>query len=291
MQLRRRGFTLIELLVVIAIIAVLIGLLLPAVQKVREAANRMKCSNNLKQLTLAVTGLADQYDGLLPPGLGLYPSNMSAVKNGSGGCLFHMLPFMEQGNAYKLSMTPANPDPDGRNGGLLCYSQWNAQSISVKSYICPADPTAAGHANSITSYAYNGQIFGLAYNGWGQGSKRYPSSISDGTSNTIFFSEKEVDSYGSPNWAPSGGQNYWPDWGPSIASPEAGEQLKGNAAIFQVQPKPGQGDGNRANTGHPGGINAAMGDGSVRFVSQNVSPPTWWAALTPDGNEVLSNDW
>ena len=290
---RWRGFTLIELLVVIAIIAVLIGLLLPAVQKVREAAARIKCGNNLKPMSIAVIALADQYEGLMPPGLGLYPSNFSSANNGSGGCFFHMLPSIEGGNAYKKSLgTAASPDPDGRNGGLLCFSQWNAQSVSIKSYICPSDPTTSSHAGqSVTSYGYNGQIFGLAYNTWGQGSKRYPTHISDGTSNTIFFTEKEVEYYQSPNWAPSGGLNYWPDWGPSIASPEDNRQLTGPASIFQVRPLPNQVDGNRANSPHAGGINAALGDGSVRFVAEGIDPNTWWSALTPNGGEVMNADW
>src|SRR5439155_1454005 len=114
---RWRGFTLIELLVVIAIIAILIGLLVPAVQKVREAAARIKCANNLKQMSLATINCSDTYDGKMPPDYGDYsaqdPTNSS--QDGNGSLFFHILPYIEQENLYKAGYVgpPPAPGADG----------------------------------------------------------------------------------------------------------------------------------------------------------------------------------
>jgi prepilin-type N-terminal cleavage/methylation domain-containing protein/prepilin-type processing-associated H-X9-DG protein len=335
-MLRRwRGFTLIELLVVIAIIAILVGLLLPAVQKVREAAARIQCQNNLKQISLATIHCADTNGQILPPGLGLYPPRLGVQNNGEGGLLVHILPYLEQQNLYNellVTNPPWMPLGDDRNydptytqtwnPSLIymkpTYSQWNPslQGTLVKTYICPMDHTAppatsAGGvwAQSVTSYAYNGNVFGINYQwGWGQGCMRFPAGVTDGTSNTVFFTEKEVACYGNGSvWAPDNGLNYWPDWGPVIASVEGG-QPTGPAAMFVVQPKSSSGStlgcsnawgqtngacctGNTAASPHPGGINVGLGDGSVRFVAQAISSVTWWAALTPAAGDQLGGDW
>src|SRR4051812_35556558 len=105
---RRPAFTLIELLVVIAIIAILIGLLLPAVQKIREAANRMKCTNNIKQMSLGTINAADTNQGNLPPSVGLWPGpGTPSAGQSDGGLHLHILPYIEQDNLYKASsVTP-----------------------------------------------------------------------------------------------------------------------------------------------------------------------------------------
>src|SRR3954464_15715325 len=136
---RRRAFTLIELLVVIAIIGILIGLLLPAVQKIREAANRMSCANNLKQIGLAVHNYADTN--------GKVPNAWLWQWNGFGGnspnrdvtMFWHLiLPYVEQDALYKLG-TNADPTVAGWSIRLWC-SRPPVGGVSVKTYLCPSDP-------------------------------------------------------------------------------------------------------------------------------------------------------
>jgi len=289
---RWRGFTLIELLVVIAIIAILIGLLLPAVQKVREAAARMKCTNNLKQLSLATINCADTNSGKLPPSIGLYASDGSpAAGNSDGGIFLHILPYIEQQNLYKASS--ATPEPNDRNGGLQTYSQWTApiQNSFVKAYICPSDYTQDNQP-ARASYGVNGQVFRHNYQWGGVGLLSYPTHITDGTSQTIFYTEKLRRTFNCSGCCNNYDDNYWPDWGPIISSSDCGDPT-GVAAMFQTNctGDPSSCDGNKASSPHTGGINAAMADGSVRFVSASVTPTTWWSAMTPAGGEVLGSNW
>jgi prepilin-type N-terminal cleavage/methylation domain-containing protein len=283
---RWRGFTLIELLVVIAIIAILIGLLLPAVQKVREAAARAQCSNNCKQISLGTVNCADTHQGILPPSIGLYPSQQAAQGNGNGGTFLHILPFIEQQNMYNGSLVA-----DGRNGGLPTYSEWgptmSGSNTNIKTYICPSDPTQGTQVGKFASYGVNGQVFRQTY--WGVGYYRFPASISDGTSQTIFFTDKlaQCNSGNYPN-------NFWPDWGPIMSSSDEGDPT-GPAFGPQIAPSLSGGYGNcnggLSSSSHTAGLNVGMGDGSVRFVAQGISTTTWWFALTPAGGDVLGSDW
>jgi prepilin-type N-terminal cleavage/methylation domain-containing protein len=294
---RWRGFTLIELLVVIAIIAILIGLLLPAVQKVREAAARSQCSNNIKQLSLATVNMSDTNGGLLPPSIGLYPVNGPSPGNGDGGTFLFLLPFIEQDNVYKSTYVASGDLNDNRNGANPTYSQWQVPlttryggpGVLVKTYVCPADYTQPSGHYSVSSYGINGQVFREGY--WRKDTLRYPSSIMDGTSNTIFYTEKLAQcNSGAYTY------NYWPDWGPIISSSDLGDPTGPGAPPPQIRPPLVNGfqaacNGGIASSPHSGGIETGLADGSVRFVSQGISSLTWWSALTPAGGEVLRSDW
>jgi prepilin-type N-terminal cleavage/methylation domain-containing protein/prepilin-type processing-associated H-X9-DG protein len=294
--LRWRGFTLIELLVVIAIIAILIGLLLPAVQKVREAAARMSCSNNLKQLGLGTVNMADTNAGSLPGSIGLYPNMNGGPNNGDGGMFLFLLPYIEANNLYQSTYVASGDDNDNRNGANSTFSQWHGQittryggpGVVVKTYVCPSDYTNVGGQGSHASYGQNGQVFREGY--WAKNTLRYPVSITDGTSMTIFFTDKlaQCNSGNYPN-------NYWPDWGPIMSSNDEGDPTGPGAPGPQIKPTVSGGtancNGGIASSPHTSGINVAMADGSVRFVSGSVSQTTWWYALTPNAGEVLGSNW
>jgi hypothetical protein len=310
------------LLVVIAIIAVLIGLLVPAVQKVREAAARIQCSNNLKQLALAAHSCNDTHSRL-PPVFGWFPSvNNSPVNNGGyGSVLVHLLPFLEQDTLYNASLGPYP-------GGYTAYAPPlvpEVYSTPVKVFQCPADPSMTnGHPFEMTeggsSYACNFFAFGTGSgsypNGVGNppfvvsswswyGTKKIAADFTDGTSNTILFTEKYARCEFPPG-SKTGGGTMWShkginsgqSWWPVVMSPD---YVKYNpnclglnpGALFQLRPTPyiGNCDWTRASTGHTAGIQAGLADGSTRTVVQGISYAAWWFAFTPSSGEVMPADW
>jgi prepilin-type N-terminal cleavage/methylation domain-containing protein/prepilin-type processing-associated H-X9-DG protein len=220
MRSRRHGFTLIELLVVIAIIAVLIGLLLPAVQKVREAANRMKCQNNLKQLGLAAHNYHGTYNTFPPrKDTKVFTINgVKSTKSANASVLVVILPYVEQGAKYSLWNLDydVNSDApiDGLNGaGIPLISNVNAAARlqDVPFFLCPSDPaTAVNSGQGRTNYAgctgatadWRGGAFLPSGNTRYDGIFAAPNpaagsllpglpitSVTDGTSNTALFSE------------------------------------------------------------------------------------------------------
>jgi prepilin-type processing-associated H-X9-DG protein len=302
--------------VVIAIIAILIGLLLPAVQKVREAAARSSCTNNLKQMSLGTVNMCDTYNGRMPGSVGNYP-NMVATNNvngsnnnATGGMFLFLLPFIEQTGLYNSSLTTTpGDDNDNRNGAYLTYSQWHGPittryggpGVTVRTYVCPSDYTQQNNSSgngSMASYGQNGQVFREGY--WARNTLSYPASFLDGTSNTVFYMDK-LSRCNSGNYP----TNYWPDWGPILGSCDEGDPTGPSSsppcnpsanpanAMFQVQPRgnPAACDGGRGSSPHTGGINVGLADGSVRFVSQSVSSTTWWFAQTPDQGEQQGSNW
>jgi len=271
---RRTGFTLFQLLVVLAILAVLLGLLLPAVAKVREAAARQQCANNLKQMALATINASDTNGGLMPPLAGPYPAD--AANGGNGTVFFHILPYLEQDNLYKRSL-----DDQAKR-----YNVWHNGTYAtlIKTYISPLDASAPPGGRyqgwATTSYAANFQLLGDPAANTLHGKARFPASITDGTSNTILFTTRYQVCGETPcAWGYDGGTQ----WAPAFAYETSGK--------FQVAPPPGQCDPNLAQGFQASGIQINMCDGSVRFVSSSISPQTWWYAITPNGGEVLGDDY
>jgi len=321
----KSAFTLIELLVVIAIIAILIGLLLPAVQKIREAANRMKCSNNLKQCSLACHNYQDTNNKL--PDL-YFESLAGEPVQARGTAFFFLLPFIEQDNIWNQSTV--GPYLPGVNDFIARVPQgdgtiWAPAARPIKAYLCPSDPTGADNGLwpiwgdgtdrgnwAFGNYGANYQVFGTP----DVGNDSYRSertsltlgTITDGTSNTIFFAEKFRTCYGdgTTGYASLWGHGAWNVPYQATFAYGSSDGLTGytnNSGLvgvvgpdskFQtIPPRRFSPDCNPMITQalHGSVILVGMGDGSVRTVSAGVSGQTWWWATTPNGGEVLGSDW
>jgi len=269
----RKAFTLIELLVVIAIIAILIGLLLPAVQKVREAAARIQCTNNLKQVGIAIHAYHDS-NGRFPHG-GTIPWGFSSNLPADEGWAHSILPYIEQDNLGKLTYA-------------------NAQNKGVKIYFCPsrrpgailngwwlmdyASATPADSPNSWDQFWY-GNTWGVpnvAYRGLivrntPSSSKVTMASVTaaDGLSNTLLVSEKQLNpaNYANGDWHDDQG---WIDsWDPDTI------RYTGFTPASDKQYGSLGWEGYRFGSTHPNGMVALFGDGACRFLTYTIDPVTF----------------
>ena len=295
----RRGFTLIELLVVIAIIAILIGLLLPAVQKVREAAARMSCTNNLKQLALAVQNYSSTFSDKLPPLTDSNNGNSGGAYNGS----FHftILPYIEQNALYAAGLTNLGGTWDGNTPGNAATPR--VLFNGVKPYICPSDVTLNGFYPknrgadwAATSYLANAQMFGKVQSGNARRGTFLIGNISDGTSNTIGFSEGfagcQSDNgrlWAWPGWDWVGDHRYMAVFGTGNLTWNAGWGNWNQPPQFNI--KQSACDITRPQSNHTSSCLVALMDGSVRGVNSSITQPTWQNAITPDDGNVLASDW
>ncbi|MEZ6132277.1 MAG: DUF1559 domain-containing protein [Planctomycetaceae bacterium] len=297
---RARGFTLIELLVVIAIIAILIALLLPAVQQAREAARRSSCKNNLKQLALGLHNYESTH-GLLPPGYlhKFDPAGSGANHMGfSWGCM--ILPQLEQKNLY---------DQFNFNIPVFDVSQLVPREEHLAVFLCPSDPYSDGtfvvRDDTVTpieqygaaSYAANWgpstatvnlddtplQSKGVFY----RNSRTRFRDVTDGLSNTLFLGERTNGPL--PATTAGGHQLFETAWAAAVREVTDLTDDHGHMVLFETQFRPNQPgtDDKGLSAPHEGIGQFALGDGSVRAISENIDEGVYNALGTRAGGEVI----
>jgi prepilin-type N-terminal cleavage/methylation domain-containing protein len=324
---RRRGFTLIELLVVIAIIAILIGLLLPAVQKVREAANRMSCTNNLKQLGLALHNYHDA-DGTFPPAYQekVWPPDPTVpAQHHRWSVLAQLTPYLEQTNVYNaldLSYPLVGGPSSSPPFSVFPPNQFGV-SQKVKIFLCPSDSGIVLDARfAPTNYVAcsgDGSNSGQGIGATGVfliNSRNRIADVTDGTSNTALMSESLLGAGGSNFTGPGPVDVRTVYCSLGVGTGGLTEADRSNCTTWNVRrgrcwadgdynsglynhydtPNPRVPDLVRHNnpgwkagrSNHAGGVNVLLGDGAVRFVTNGVGLTTWRALATRAGGEVAA---
>jgi prepilin-type N-terminal cleavage/methylation domain-containing protein len=300
----RKAFTLIELLVVIAIIGVLVGLLLPAVQKARDAANRVGCANNLKQLGIAAHNYASSFEQLPNATTLRWPSSTPGTGT-RATTLVVLLPYLEQDSLLRIL---------DKNYG------WNYTDPPVKIFQCPADITlhegvieTSGYPGS--SYAANVCLLGTAPADR-QASGIYftrhcafsPGTIPDGSSNTVLFVERAgsnntlYQTWNIPWIGCNDGVsslNYGPFYGWQSTGVVPYNESQYTNGLVQLLPQFNPTDLNGPNppnyyqcqSFHAGMLFVGLADGSVRPVSSSVGQASWTYAIYPNDGQVLGADW
>ncbi|TWT32879.1 DUF1559 family PulG-like putative transporter [Blastopirellula retiformator] len=275
----RPAFTLVELLVVIAIIGILIALLLPAVQQARAAARRMEAMNKLKQIGLATHNFHDVF-GDLPPSI----VTDTDLKYNRGSALLMILPYVEQAALGELAFDDGD--------FYVVYRE------PVSLYVNPTDWTNGGDGTledgswgqyGVTGFAANYQALGHL-NASEDMTKDF-GSITDGTTNTLFYAEKftrcETSTLYYNIWAY--GDASWYEYNPVFAA-----YVTGAASKFQVNPSSGVPGATcnslLAQSPRSSGILVSMGDGSCRHLAATIEDNVWWSLCTPDAGEVVTLD-
>jgi prepilin-type N-terminal cleavage/methylation domain-containing protein len=313
----RSGFTLIELLVVIAIIGILIGLLLPAVQKVRAAAARAQSMNNVKQIILAVHNYHDVNKTVPPLADCVHPSSPNCGTqnvNNYASIYFFILPYIEQTAIYNLGLT---------NNGVWEKSPNNAGAIAVSTYISPRDPSRPivpwteknGGTWYVGNYGANHAVFGVPC-GSNTVSKMKLTQMIDGTSNTVGVGEQygkcglgdtnnpNGDPYFHHLWAYRAGWTWQeaPYFDTRLMSSGMAGTSQGNgsactviatstAAPPQNQPTVDACNPYFLQSMDAGGCVVGMMDGTVRMVQTSVDPVTWVRAVWPHDGFPMGGDW